>query len=63
MITFFEWLKLREMLSPVPFPAVTNMSPEVGAKLKHLTAFQTGEAKVPKWKRKLKQGSQDGDWK
>lgn len=63
MMTFSEWLKVREMLSPVPFPAVTNMSPIVGAKLKHLTAFENGKAKLPKWKRILKKGSQDGDWR
>lgn len=63
MISFKEWMITREMLSPVPFPSVTNMSPEVGGKLKHLTAFQTGKAKLPKWRRVLKQGSKDGDWK
>lgn len=62
MISFSEWLKMREMLSPVQFPAVTNMSPEVGSKLKIYTAFNTGKAKVSK-KRVLKQGSQDGDWR
>ncbi len=63
MMTFKEWLKIREMLSPVPFPAVTNMSPEVGAKLKIYTAFKTGEAKVNKKRRVLKKGSEDGDWR
>lgn len=63
MITFSEWIKLREMLSPIPFPSITNRSPIVGNKLKNLTAFETGKAKLPKWKRVLKQGSQDGDWR
>jgi hypothetical protein len=62
MLTFTEWLKVREMLSPVPFPAVTNMTPEVGAKLKIYTAFNTGKAKISK-RRILKQGSEDGDWR
>ena len=61
-MTFKEWLAVREMFSPVPVPSVTNRSPEVGAKLKMNTAFNTGEAKVPRWK-KLKKGSQDGDWR
>lgn len=60
MKSFQEWLK--EMLSPVPLPAVTNASPEVGYKLKILTAFNTGEAKISK-KRILKKGSEDGDWR
>ncbi len=64
MMTFREWLNTREMLSPVPFPSITNMSPEVGAKLKVYTAFNSGVPKLPKWKKRiLKQGSQDGDWR
>lgn len=62
MLTFSEWLK--EMFSPISAPSVTNRTPEAGAKLKVYTAFNTGEAKIPRWKRGiLKQGSQDGDWR
>ncbi len=56
-MTFSEWLKMREMLSPVPFPALTNMSPEIGAKLKQLTALPDGEARIPRYKRNLKKGN------
>jgi hypothetical protein len=63
-MSFKEWLRAREMLSPVPFPSITNMSPEVGSKLKIYTAFNTGEAKVPRWRKRMpKKGSQDGDWR
>lgn len=61
---FSDWLKLREMLSPVTLPSITNASPEVGAKLKVLTAFNTGEPKLSRLRKKmLKKGSEDGDWR
>lgn len=64
MISFRAWLQMREMLSPVPFPSVTNMSPEVGFKLKMYTAFHTDEPKMSRRRLKaLKKGSKDGDWR
>jgi hypothetical protein len=61
METFKEWLLKREMLSPVPFAAITTAQRD---KLGLLTAMPSVEVKVPKWKKKiLKKGSEDGDWR
>jgi hypothetical protein len=59
MTTFREWLKMREMLSPVPFPAITTAQRD---KLGFLTAMPNWKAKIPRWK-VLKKGSKDGDWR
>jgi hypothetical protein len=58
---FKEWLLKKEMLSPVPFATITTPQRE---KLGLLTAMPSGEAKLPRWKKKiLKKGNQDGDWR
>jgi hypothetical protein len=62
MKTFKEWLLQREMLSPVPFPAIT--APQ-RAGLGLTSALQTGKAKITKWRRNLSKpkASEDGQWR
>lgn len=61
MIKFREWLLKREMLSPVPFKAITAPQRE---KLGLVNALPSGEAKLSRWRSKmLKKGNQDGDWR
>lgn len=64
MPSFKEWLKIKEMLSPVPFPSITNMSPDIGRRLKVNTALNSHTPKLPRWRREmLKKDDQSGYWK
>jgi hypothetical protein len=59
---FRKWLLQQEMLSPVPFPAISTAQ---RAGLGLVSAMPTGQAKLPRWKRTLgkPKAVDDGKWR